>query len=119
MRRRPQKNIDIHNGFGEWVNFTLHFLDVYLRFDKQLYNILDLQGGYMDAKKSKLEEQFAEDALKNPYKQSDLFAGISIFVNGLTTPSAEELKRIMMTHGGIFHAYQRYFILVFACSDLI
>lgn len=62
----------------------------------------------MDAKKSKLEEQFAEDALKNPYKQSDLFAGISIFVNGLTTPSAEELKRIMMTHGGIYHTYQRY-----------
>lgn len=59
-----------------------------------------LQGGYMDAKKSKLEEQFAEDALKNPYKESNLFTGISIFVNGLTNPSAEELKRIMMTHGG-------------------
>lgn len=74
----------------------------------KLKYILDSKGGYMDAKKSKLEEQFAEDALKNPYKQSDLFAGISIFVNGLTTPSAEELKRIMMTHGGIYHTYQRY-----------
>lgn len=62
----------------------------------------------MDAKKSKLEEQFAANALKNPYKQSNLFAGISIFVNGLTTPSAEELKRIMMTHGGTYHTYQRY-----------
>lgn len=66
-----------------------------------------MQGGYMDAKKSKLEEQFAEDASKNPYKQSDLFAGISIFVNGLTNPSADELKRIMMTHGGVYHTYQR------------
>lgn len=61
----------------------------------------------MDAKKTKLEEQFAVDALKNPYKESNLFAGISIFVNGLTNPSAEELKRIMMTHGGVYHTYQK------------
>lgn len=70
-------------------------------------NLNSLQGGYMDAKKSKLEEQFAQDALKNPYKESDLFAGISIFVNGLTNPSADELKRIMMKNGGVYHTYQR------------
>lgn len=61
----------------------------------------------MGAKKAKLDEQFAEDALKNPYKESDLFNGISIFVNGLTNPSADELKRIMMKNGGVFHTYQR------------
>lgn len=61
----------------------------------------------MEAKKSKLEEQFAQDALRNPYKESDLFAGISIFVNGLTNPSADELKRIMMRNGGVYHTYQR------------
>lgn len=61
----------------------------------------------MDAKITKLEEQFAENALKNPYKESDLFAGISIFVNGLTNPSADELKRIMMRNGGVYHTYQR------------
>lgn len=61
----------------------------------------------MAAKKSKLEEQFAEDAMRNPYKESDLFAGISIFVNGLTNPSADELKRIMMRNGGVYHTYQR------------
>lgn len=61
----------------------------------------------MDAKKSKLEEQFAQDAMRNPYKESDLFAGISIFVNGLTNPSADELKRIMMRNGGVYHTYQR------------
>lgn len=61
----------------------------------------------MDAKVAKLDEQFAHDALTNPYKESNLFAGISIFVNGLTNPSADELKRIMMTHGGVYHAYQR------------
>lgn len=61
----------------------------------------------MNAKIAKLEEQFAEDALRNPYKESSLFAGISIFVNGLTNPSADELKRIMMVNGGVYHIYQR------------
>lgn len=61
----------------------------------------------MDAKVAKLDEQFAQDALKNPYKETNLFAGISIFVNGLTNPSADVLKRIMMTHGGVYHAYHR------------
>lgn len=61
----------------------------------------------MDAKISKLEEQFADNAARNPYKESDLFAGMSIFVNGLTNPSSDELKRIMMVHGGIYHTYQR------------
>lgn len=72
----------------------------------------------MDAKKSKLEEQFAADALRNPYKESNLFVGISIFVNGLTTPSAEELKRIMMTHGGVFHTYQRSSTTFIIASNL-
>lgn len=60
----------------------------------------------MDAKIAKLEEQFDENAT-NCFKKSNLFAGISIFVNGLTNPSSDELKRIMLTHGGIHHTYQR------------
>ncbi|XP_017058721.1 DNA repair protein Rev1 [Drosophila ficusphila] len=71
---------DDDNGFSEW-------------------------GGYFEAKKAKLEEQFA--AASDPFRKSDLFQGISIFVNGLTNPSADELKRIMMVHGGTFHHYER------------
>ncbi|KAH8355773.1 hypothetical protein KR200_005405 [Drosophila serrata] len=71
---------DEDNGFGEW-------------------------GGYFEAKKSKLEEQFA--AASDPFRKSDLFQGISIFVNGRTDPSADELKRIMMVHGGTYHHYER------------
>lgn len=59
----------------------------------------------MGAKITKLEEQFS--AASDPFKQSDLFAGISIYVNGLTDPSADELKRIMMVHGGTFHHCER------------
>uniref|UniRef100_A0A1B0AQ86 DNA repair protein REV1 n=1 Tax=Glossina palpalis gambiensis TaxID=67801 RepID=A0A1B0AQ86_9MUSC len=68
-------------------------------------NGFDEWGGYMQAKITKLEEQFSNAS--NPFKKSDLFAGISIFVNGLTNPSADELKRIMMIHGGVFHHYER------------
>ena len=32
-------------------------------------------------------------------------SGVSIFVNGWTQPGADELKRIMMTHGGVYHHY--------------
>ncbi|XP_026493940.2 DNA repair protein Rev1 [Vanessa tameamea] len=79
MRRRDEKFPD--NGFEAW-------------------------GGYMQAKVAKLEEQFASGIGKE-YKQTDLFKGISIFVNGFTTPSADELKDLMAQHGGVYHIYQR------------
>lgn len=62
----------------------------------------------MGAKMQKLQQQFRADAAKNnPYSKSNLFAGVSIHVNGLTNPSADELKRIMMTHGGTYDTYHR------------
>lgn len=98
MKRKPRRDDD--NGFAE-------------------------HGGYMGAKITKLEEQF--NTIQAAVKQkSKIFEGISIFVNGFTNPSAGELKRIMMEHGGktnwfkvclynfhslviegIFHHYQR------------
>ncbi|XP_032595051.1 DNA repair protein Rev1 isoform X2 [Drosophila grimshawi] len=73
-------------------------------------------GGYFEAKKSKLEEQFA--AASNPFRKSNLFDGISIFVNGLTNPTADELKRIMMVHGGTFHHYERSHTKFIIASNL-
>ncbi|XP_050073583.1 DNA repair protein Rev1 [Anopheles maculipalpis] len=64
-------------------------------------------GDYMDAKISKLEDQFRHSTTIVGEKLSNLFAGISIFVNGYTSPSADELKRLMMLHGGVFHHYKR------------
>ncbi|EAA11364.4 AGAP005939-PA [Anopheles gambiae str. PEST] len=64
-------------------------------------------GDYMDAKIAKLEDQFRHSSANVGEKQSDLFAGVSIFVNGYTNPSADELKRLMMMHGGVFHHYKR------------
>ncbi|VEN59386.1 unnamed protein product [Callosobruchus maculatus] len=60
-------------------------------------------GSYMEAKRLKLLDQFHNSEIK---KVSNIFEGIAILVNGLTRPSADELKNIMATHGGEFHMYQ-------------
>ncbi|XP_032663618.1 DNA repair protein REV1 [Odontomachus brunneus] len=64
-------------------------------------------GGYMAAKKAKLEEQFCNKASKDFKESSKLFEGIAIFVNGYTDPTSDELRRLMMMHGGIYHHYMR------------
>ncbi|KAF9801737.1 hypothetical protein SFRURICE_014891 [Spodoptera frugiperda] len=69
-------------------------------------NGFEAWGGYMHAKIAKLEEQFSaragtEDIITN------IFNGVSIYVNGFTIPSADELKVLMTKHGGIYHTYQR------------
>ncbi|KAM6934021.1 DNA repair protein REV1 [Xenentodon cancila] len=66
------------------------------------------RGGYMAAKVSKLEEQFKLDAPREKQKEgasSGIFGGVAIYVNGYTDPSADELRRLMMLHGGQFHVY--------------
>jgi len=58
----------------------------------------------MGMKKAKLVEQFTMQA-KGEEKEEGIFSGVSIFVNGWTKPSSDELKRLMMSHGGIYHHY--------------
>ncbi|CAF3500848.1 unnamed protein product [Rotaria sp. Silwood1] len=38
-------------------------------------------------------------------RKSNIFHGISIFVDGYTEPPADELKKLMIEHGGVYHAY--------------
>ncbi|XP_041856997.1 DNA repair protein REV1 isoform X1 [Melanotaenia boesemani] len=66
------------------------------------------RGGYMAAKVFKLDEQFKLDAPREKHKDgtsSSIFSGVAIYVNGYTDPSADELRRLMMLHGGQFHVY--------------
>ncbi|KAF2888357.1 hypothetical protein ILUMI_17816, partial [Ignelater luminosus] len=80
MSRKAKVNDD--NGFAEW-------------------------GGYMEAKKAKLVEQYNNDVSSSLTKKvSDIFNGIAIYVNGYTSPTAEELKCLMAAHGGVYHHYQ-------------
>ncbi|XP_045773659.1 DNA repair protein Rev1 [Maniola jurtina] len=69
-------------------------------------NGFEAWGGYMQAKIAKLEEQFSS-GIGNAEKLTNIFNGISIYVNGFTVPSADELKELMAKHGGVYHTYQR------------
>ncbi|XP_065342179.1 DNA repair protein Rev1 isoform X1 [Cloeon dipterum] len=77
------------------------------REDKFPENGFEQWGGYMNAKKAKLEEQFKAGASKESHLQttSKIFSGISVYVNGYTIPTADEIKMAMMLHGGQFHQY--------------
>lgn len=64
-------------------------------------------GGYMNAKKQKLDHQFKE---QKPFefcfeKGSEIFKNVAIYVDGYTKPTSDELKRLMMINGGQFHHY--------------
>lgn len=61
----------------------------------------------MAAKKAKLQEQFCDTANREFKESSKLFEGVAIFVNGYTNPTSDELRRLMMLHGGIYHHYMR------------
>ncbi|KAJ0175999.1 hypothetical protein K1T71_008173 [Dendrolimus kikuchii] len=78
MRRRDEKFPD--NGFEAW-------------------------GGYMQAKIAKLEEQYKSAAGTDIL--SNIFNNVSIYVNGFTSPSADELKSLMVKHGGVYHTYRK------------
>ncbi|KAK9761358.1 deoxycytidyl transferase, partial [Basidiobolus ranarum] len=63
---------------------------------------------YMDAKKSKLREQFEteRDSSTNPtITESKILNGITIHINGYTSPSAQEIKQLLFLHGGTFEQY--------------
>uniref|UniRef100_A0A8C2SPY7 DNA repair protein REV1 n=1 Tax=Coturnix japonica TaxID=93934 RepID=A0A8C2SPY7_COTJA len=65
-------------------------------------------GGYMSAKVKKLEDQFRSDSAiqhQRDGNSSSIFSGVAIYVNGFTDPSADELRRLMMLHGGQYHVY--------------
>ncbi|NXY44479.1 REV1 protein, partial [Ceuthmochares aereus] len=65
-------------------------------------------GGYMSAKVKKLEDQFRSDSAiqhQRDGNSSSIFSGVAIYVNGFTEPSADELRRLMMLHGGQYHVY--------------
>ncbi|VDI54669.1 DNA repair protein REV1 [Mytilus galloprovincialis] len=63
-------------------------------------------GGYMEAKRQKLGEQFAKNADENiSGPLSDIFKGVAIHVDGYTKPSSDELKKIMRQHGGKYEHY--------------
>lgn len=56
----------------------------------------------MDSKESKLRSQFRSTA--GP-QQSTIFSGVCVHVNGRTRPPLEELRALVLQHGGSFEQY--------------
>ncbi|KAK9805394.1 hypothetical protein WJX73_010812 [Symbiochloris irregularis] len=76
---------------------------------------------YMEDKNRKLHEQFEQqaDLAAQSSSSSKLFAGVRIHVNGLTTPTHQELKLLMAQHGGSFeNYYYRDQVTHIICSNL-
>ena len=58
---------------------------------------------YMSNKINKLQQQNAEDSTM--YHTSNIFQGLSIMVNGWTSPPSTDIRRIVLEHGGDFLNY--------------
>ncbi|KAF9621992.1 hypothetical protein IFM89_029212 [Coptis chinensis] len=74
-------------------------------------------GSYMTEKNRKLREQF--DTSTYSFHDSPLFNGVSIFVDGFTVPSSQELRSYMLKYGGRFENYfSRSQVTHIICSNL-
>ncbi|KAI0317485.1 hypothetical protein OF83DRAFT_1283395 [Amylostereum chailletii] len=60
-------------------------------------------GEYMRRKRAKLQVQ--NTALEDGDGKSALFKGLAIYINGRTEPSIQDLRKLIVDHGGVFHAY--------------
>ncbi|XP_030475522.2 DNA repair protein REV1 [Syzygium oleosum] len=80
-------------------------------------------GSYMVEKNRKLQEQFRAEASTSSHSDSSslkaIFHGVSIFVDGFTVPSSQELRGYMLKYGGRFENYfSRHHVTHIICSNL-
>ncbi|KAG5548214.1 hypothetical protein RHGRI_013795 [Rhododendron griersonianum] len=80
-------------------------------------------GSYMVVKNQKLHDQFEAEATSSSNSGSNsgkpIFQGVSIFVDGFTVPSSQELKGYMLKHGGRYENYfSRHRVTHIICSNL-
>ncbi|WCJ17827.1 DNA-directed DNA polymerase [Euphorbia peplus] len=80
-------------------------------------------GSYMAEKNRKLQNQFVSEASDSSHGSSTsgnmIFHGVSIFVDGFTVPSSQELRGYMLKFGGRFQNYfSRHRVTHIICSNL-
>ncbi|XP_031129338.1 DNA repair protein REV1 isoform X1 [Ipomoea triloba] len=83
-------------------------------------------GSYMAVKNRKLHQQFDAEASSSSYSGTSsskesrpIFQGVSIFVDGYTVPSNQELRGYMLRYGGNFENYfSRHRVTHIICSNL-
>ncbi|KAI0355132.1 hypothetical protein OH77DRAFT_1504410 [Trametes cingulata] len=59
----------------------------------------------MARKRAKLQIQNAEMDEDDTGDQNKIFRGLQIYINGWTEPSVQDLRQMIIQHGGIYHAY--------------
>ncbi|TFY81643.1 hypothetical protein EWM64_g2367 [Hericium alpestre] len=64
-------------------------------------------GEYMSRKRAKLQVQNTgiNDCGEQSAGKSLIFKGVAIYINGWTDPSVQDLRTLIIEHGGVFHAY--------------
>ncbi|TFK45623.1 DNA repair protein [Heliocybe sulcata] len=65
-------------------------------------------GEYMRRKRAKLQIQNAEMDIDGEHEtsgKSRMFHGLSIYINGWTEPSVQDLRQLIIKHGGEYHPY--------------
>ncbi|CCM04532.1 uncharacterized protein FIBRA_06713 [Fibroporia radiculosa] len=64
-------------------------------------------GEYMARKRAKLQIQNTEmiDEDNDSSPTATIFRGLQVYINGWTEPSVQELRELIIQHGGIYHAY--------------
>ncbi|KAF7794734.1 hypothetical protein EIP86_005872 [Pleurotus ostreatoroseus] len=64
-------------------------------------------GEYMSRKRAKLQIQNTEmdEDGEEIVQKSRIFQGLEIYINGYTEPSIQDLRKLIIQHGGVFHAY--------------
>ncbi|KAF8626302.1 hypothetical protein AX15_004972 [Amanita polypyramis BW_CC] len=62
-------------------------------------------GEYMRRKRAKLQIQNTALAQSDDAKNSGIFNGLSIYINGWTEPSVQELRQLIVQNGGIYQPY--------------
>ncbi|XP_051132548.1 DNA repair protein REV1 isoform X2 [Andrographis paniculata] len=80
-------------------------------------------GSYMAVKNQKLHQQFnaaaSSSSNSGPSCANPIFTGVSIFVDGYTVPSNQELRSYMLKYGGRFENYfSRHLVTHIICSNL-
>ncbi|XP_024021251.1 DNA repair protein REV1 isoform X2 [Morus notabilis] len=80
-------------------------------------------GSYMAEKNKKLHNQFNAQASNSSSGGSNsefaIFRGVSIFVDGFTVPSSQELRGYMLKYGGRYENYfSRHRVTHIICSNL-
>ncbi|KAK7308786.1 hypothetical protein RJT34_05017 [Clitoria ternatea] len=78
---------------------------------------------YMSEKNRKLHNQFDAEASTSSLSGSSsgkpVFSGVSIFVDGFTVPSSQELRSYMLKYGGRFENYfSRHRVTHIICTNL-